>query len=161
MAGARSANSCSPAASSGCHPVPEQDFGLEAVTPATLRRISHAVIEERASRDPGFARQLRVCSASQTYAAMARCILLGRKTATERVSDFLLEMEERIGVSAHGALDLPMSRTDIADYLGLTTETVCRVLTDFRRQGAIAVQRTRVTLLNRARLEHTSGGYLH
>lgn len=143
----------------GCDPAPEQDFGVEAVTPVTLRRISHAAIDERVSRDPAFARQLRVCSASQNYAAMARCILLGRKTAAERVANFLLEMEERIGVS-DGALDLPMSRTDIADYLGLTTETVCRVLTIFRREGVIAVQRTRIKLLDLARLEHTNCDYV-
>ena len=69
--------------------------------------------------------------------AHGRTLLLGRMTASERVAAFLLEMFERR--DRRKALDLPMSRNDIADYLGLTIETVCRVLSGFRRNGIIAI----------------------
>jgi CRP/FNR family nitrogen fixation transcriptional regulator len=57
------------------------------------------------------------------------------KTAQERVAGFLLEMAER--AQAHNEVDLPMSRQDIADYLGLTIETVSRTLSQLRAEGLI------------------------
>jgi CRP-like cAMP-binding protein len=84
--------------------------------------------------------------------AHSRTLLLGRMTAPERVAAFLLEMfERRQGTKS---LDLPMSRIDIADYLGLTVETVCRTLSTFKRNDMIAVPNPhRIELLDRAVLE--------
>ena len=65
-------------------------------------------------------------------------MLLGRKTAAERIASFLLEMAGRVQQRRRGLIELPMSRTDMADYLGLTIETVCRGLTRLRRNGTIA-----------------------
>jgi CRP-like cAMP-binding protein len=73
------------------------------------------------------------------------------KTAQERVAGFLLEMAAR----APGAneIELPMSRQDIADYLGLTIETVSRTLTQLEKSAAIAVPTSRhIVLRNRAAL---------
>jgi CRP-like cAMP-binding protein len=79
-------------------------------------------------------------------------LLLGRMTASERVANFLLEMSERR--DARRTFDLPMSRNDIADYLGLTIETVCRVLSAFKRDGAIAIPSPhRIELRDRGALE--------
>jgi CRP/FNR family nitrogen fixation transcriptional regulator len=62
-------------------------------------------------------------------------LTLGRRSASERVAAFLLEMAERTDASE--VLDLPMSRQDIADYLGLTIETVSRTITGLQAEGLI------------------------
>jgi CRP-like cAMP-binding protein len=78
-------------------------------------------------------------------------LLMLVKTAAERVAAFLLEMAERIDLDDEIAL--PMSRQDIADYLGLTIETVSRTLTQLENQSAIALPASkRIVLRNRAAL---------
>ena len=72
-------------------------------------------------------------------------------TACERVVSFLLELSERNDDEKH--VELVMSRCDIADYLGLTVETVCRVLSDLKRRGVIEVSAHSVTLLDRFTLK--------
>ena len=66
-------------------------------------------------------------------------IILGRQTAKERVASFLLQLLERTGSGEDGLVESAMSRQDMADYLGLTIETVCRVLTRFKRQRLIEI----------------------
>ena len=79
-------------------------------------------------------------------------LLLGRKNAEERVASFLLQMADR--AAAERTLDLPMSRQDIADYLGLTIETVSRTLTQLEGKAAIELPSSRrVRLCNRAALQ--------
>jgi CRP/FNR family transcriptional regulator len=88
-------------------------------------------------------------------------VLLARKTASERIASFLLEMERRVRSDGKGLLDLPMGRTDIADHLGLTIETVCRELTELRRHGTIACDRGRIAIRDRHALGATGRGMLH
>ncbi len=83
-------------------------------------------------------------------------ILLLIKSAQERVASFLLEMAER--VPAGNAIDLPMSRQDIADYLGLTIETVSRTLTSLESCAAIEVPSSRrIVLRNQSALRRLNG----
>lgn len=96
--------------------------------------------------------------------ALARCrektILLGRKTAGERIASFFLTMADRIGTSTENgiAMDLPMSRRDIADSLGLTIETVSRQLTDLREAKVIETPgRSQVLLLDMSDLKSRAG----
>jgi CRP-like cAMP-binding protein len=98
------------------------------------------------------ARLLRDAMVRDLTSAHGRTLLLGRMTAPERVAAFLLEMFERRERTKF--LDLPMLRIDIADYLGLTVETVCRTLSTFRRDGIISVPNPhRIELLDRGALE--------
>jgi CRP-like cAMP-binding protein len=100
---------------------------------------------------PRLARDLNALISRDLTNAQFRMLLLGRMSATERVATFLLDMFERRDVSR--ALNLPMSRHDIADYLGLTVETVSRVLSMFKRDGAIGIPTPqRIELLDREAL---------
>jgi CRP/FNR family transcriptional regulator, nitrogen fixation regulation protein len=84
--------------------------------------------------------------------AQNHMLLLGRKSALEKIATFLLDMAER--TADDSTLDLPMSRTDIADHLGLTIETVSRSFTQLERQGIIGLPSARrIVLSNRAALE--------
>ena len=139
----------------------EHEFAAEAVTPVTLARIRVGAIEDRANSDPGFARMLRRYTAEQVRTLRNHLVLLGRKTAAERVASFLLEMADRQPEVTGSVIELPMSRADMADYLGLTIETVCRGLTELRRQRIIAVDRARIVIHNRRVLEAACSDRLH
>jgi CRP/FNR family nitrogen fixation transcriptional regulator len=80
-------------------------------------------------------------------------LLLGRKTSLERVAAFLLEMDHRL--TAAGVMALPMSRRDIADYLGLTLETVSRALSCLHEKGLldfVGQTQRQIVLCNRSEL---------
>ncbi|HTU55767.1 MAG TPA: helix-turn-helix domain-containing protein [Acetobacteraceae bacterium] len=136
----------------GWEALEEHDFGLEAVSAAAFLRFPRAAFYALADRDRDFARRLRELTAGQLRAGRERMVLLGRKTASERIASFLLEMAERIRPEAGTMIELPMSRADMADYLGLTIETVCRGLTQLRTQRVIAVERSRIVILDRRAL---------
>jgi CRP/FNR family nitrogen fixation transcriptional regulator len=92
-------------------------------------------------------RQLVVAMMRALERAQAHMLLLGRKSAVEKIAAFLLDLAER--ETHHGHIDLRMCRTDIADYLGLTIETVSRTLTQLERQGIIAMPAHRRSILLR------------
>jgi len=87
--------------------------------------------------------------------AQKHVLILGRKNATERVASFLLMLNERENrYGTHDDVELPMMRVDIADYLGLTIETVSRTLTDLRNRGVIAAPNAHVVrILDEAGLQ--------
>lgn len=129
------------------------DFSAEAVTDAVLRRYPRRMVENLAESHAALSRRLRDLAFSSLRAAHGRMLLLGRGTAPERVAAFLLEMERRLGHDGKGMMDLPMGRADMADHLGLTVETICRVLAGLKRDGAVLTGRTGVCLRNHGALK--------
>ena len=104
------------------------------------------------SRDHEIARQLWATTGSELRRVHEHVLLL-IKTAQERVAGFLLEMADRAKSTDDNAIELPLSRQDIADYLGLTIETVSRTLTNLESTAAIALPSSRrIVLRNRTAL---------
>jgi CRP/FNR family transcriptional regulator, nitrogen fixation regulation protein len=135
----------------GLDNLPERLFTAEAIGDVAVMRYPRRATERLIDEDPSLARGLRDMTLRDLANAQIRMLLLGRMSAPERVATFLLDMFERR--DATRALDLPMSRHDIADYLGLTIETVCRVLSSFRRDGMIDIPSPhRIELRDRAAL---------
>ena len=110
-------------------------------------------VEALADTHPALGRRLREIALIHLRSARERSWLLGRKTAVERLASFILEMDRRGSPDEDGLLELPMGRTDIADHLGLTVETVCRVLTQIRREGLVSISRSALRVHDRAALE--------
>src|SRR3954447_3830971 len=101
-------------------------FTTEAIVTTTVRLIKRQSLEGVAESDAMVARNLLSMTTNNLQHAEDHMLLLGRKTSLERVAAFLIEMDKRL--AAAGAMALPMSRRDVADYLGLTLETVSRAL---------------------------------
>jgi CRP-like cAMP-binding protein len=128
----------------------EHTFSAEAVSDATVLVFKRSTVLAAANRDSDVARELWTMTAKQLHHVQDHMLLL-IKSAQERVASFLLEMAAR--VSGGNEVDLPMSRQDIADYLGLTIETVSRTLTQLENAAAIAVPSSRrIVLRNRSAL---------
>ena len=85
--------------------------------------------------DGALERQLWRLAVAELRRSQDHVLTLGRRSASERLASFLVDLAERIGMDE--ILELPMSRQDIADYLGLTIETVSRTLTQFQAAGLI------------------------
>lgn len=130
----------------------ERGYSAEAVDDVIVMRYQRKATERLIDQNPVLARHLRDAMLRDLANAHGRTLLLGRMTATERVATFLLEMFDRRDRTR--GLELPMPRTDIADYLGLTIETVCRILSLFKRDGVIVIPSPhRIELLDRDALE--------
>ncbi|MFI4947476.1 MAG: helix-turn-helix domain-containing protein [Alphaproteobacteria bacterium] len=135
----------------GLENMPERLFSAEAVGEVIVMRYPRRATERLIDENPTLARGLRDMTLRDLANAQCRMLMLGRMSAPERVATFLLDMCERR--DAIRALDLPMSRNDIADYLGLTIETVCRVMSIFKRDGVIGIPTPhRIELRDRAAL---------
>src|SRR5215208_67238 len=128
----------------------EHAFSAEAIADAKVLVMQRSAVVALARRDNDVARQLWALTAGELQRVQGHVLLL-IKTAQERVVGFLLEMAER--ARDDNEVELPMSRQDIADYLGLTIETVSRTLTHLATTAAIEVPTSRrIVLRNRAAL---------
>ena len=110
-------------------------FTAEAIVDTTVRLAKRVSLEHVAEVDALVARELLSMTTINLQHAENHMLLLGRKTSLERVAAFLLEMDRRL--TAAGVMALPMSRRDIADYLGLTLETVSRALSCLHEKGLL------------------------
>ncbi|TCT06191.1 helix-turn-helix domain-containing protein [Aquabacter spiritensis] len=125
-------------------------LSAEAIVPTTVLLFRRRQIEEAAGREVAAARQLWNHTLRSLGHAQDHMILLGRRTALERVAAFVLLMEARLGGT--GRFELAMPRRDIADYLGLTLETVSRAMSQLQSEGAIALSGARRLTVDKRRL---------
>ena len=110
-------------------------FTAEAIVDTTVCLMKRGSLERVAKTDPAIVRNMLSMTTDNLQHAENHLLLLGRKTSPERVAAFLLEMGRRL--PAAGVMVLPMSRRDIADYLGLTLETVSRALSGLQKKGLL------------------------
>jgi CRP/FNR family transcriptional regulator len=140
----------------------EYAFTVEALEDSELWWFSRDMFDRFISEHPQVERELYRLAANELAEAQRQMVLLGRKSATERLASFflsLLERAERASGTPETRFDLPMSRIDIADYLGLTKETVSRMLAELRTLGLIRLQaQNRVEDLDRERLKAVASG---
>jgi CRP-like cAMP-binding protein len=134
-------------------------FTAEAVTDAIILSYPKSQIEHLGEMIPAFRKYVMTLLSNSLLTAQRHLLVLGRQSAKERVVSFLLRLADRTDVGQNDRLDLPMSRQDIADHLGLTIETVSRVIGDLKRSGAIVVPNlTQIILKDMAALAALTEG---
>jgi len=135
---------------------------VEAVTQATLCRMERRDIESLAGSISNLERRLHEMASEALAEVQGQLLLLGRKTAHERVATFILLLSRRAGErgAPTNPVDVPMSRDDIGDFLGLTTETVSRTFSRLRKNGLIGGDRDRkIEILDEGGLSQIAEGF--
>ena len=114
-------------------------YGAEAIGDVTLCRFRRAKLDALFELYPGMERRLFAFANDELATAQDQMLLLGRKKAMEKVASFLLALEEKLKAHGNGGGDLvlPMTRNDVADYLGLAIETVSRTFTKLKDDKVI------------------------
>jgi len=117
--------------------VAKRSTTADALCDTILVRCSRRQFETKLEGDRGLGRMILSVLTGGLSSAQERMLLLGRKSAAERVASFLLMMADRAGGNS---IELPMTRCDIADYLGLTVETISRTISHFKARKFIRCQ---------------------
>ena len=134
----------------------EHRFSAEAISECSILVVKRSTVLALAGRDGAVARQLWTLTADALQRVQDHMLVLGCMNAKERVANFLLQLAKR--VSGGDEIELPMSRQDIADYLGLTIETVSRTMTQLENDATITLPTSRhIVLRNRAALSRLNG----
>jgi len=137
-------------------------YSAEAVTHAALCRFPRKKLEDLLARYPKLESRLLGMASHELAAAQEQMLLLGRKSAKEKIVSFLLSLAERAARRGQSGnpIAVPMSRTDIGDYLGLTTETVSRTFTQLKTRGLISLKAGgRVDLRDLVALRNIAEGF--
>jgi len=137
----------------------EHAFTAEALGPAQLCWFARNRFDDFIDGHPEMERELYRLAAHELAAAQQQMVLLGRKSAAERMASFLIMLAEKAQRRLRETrfVELPMTRTDIADYLGLTKETVSRVLSLLRRDRLIRLEALdKIEILDRDALEQAA-----
>jgi CRP/FNR family nitrogen fixation transcriptional regulator len=131
----------------------EHEFTAEAIQDCALLRYRRKDVNALIRNDANFACELQALTAKGLSSAYAHMVRLCHRSAHDRLAWFLLAMSER-AENGDGWFDLPMTRVDIADYLGLAHETVSRAFTQLKKSRSI-IEPTlnRIKLINRSALE--------
>jgi CRP-like cAMP-binding protein len=139
---------------------PIHRFDAQAITPTELRSFPTAAFYAAAGNDARFLLKLYNAVSSDLSRVHDLALTIGQRDAEGSMAAFLLDIDARIQYrSADGFLSLPMLRGDIADYVGLTHETVSRIFTQLKKSGLIALRgRSGVRLLNRPALRALADG---
>lgn len=135
-------------------------YTAEAVTALKVRRLSRSQVLRLVDESPAVRHDLLALAYDEMCAAQDQMLLLGRKTAEERVASFLLQLFRRTARPAGFAseMTLPMTRLDMADFLGLTIETVSRLMSKLKGDGTIALPSpSRVVILDESALCELAG----
>jgi CRP-like cAMP-binding protein len=133
----------------------------EAIVDSRVRAIPMAAMAAAVRHCPGLRERLLDVVTRQLAGMQEHSMLMGRKTAGEKIAGFLVELSQRMGQRADGPveLSLPMKRHDIADFLGVTVETVSRTVTKLKMMGIADVPRLGVlTILDMQRLQGLADG---
>lgn len=136
-------------------------FSAEAIGDVGLCRMERSRLTSLSTEIPNLRHRLFDLAAEALTELQDHILLLGRKTAQERVATFLLTLSKRAHLRGDIAnpVEIPMGRDDIGDYLGLTTETVSRTFSRLRKAGVIGTDRDkRIQLLNMEELELLAEG---
>jgi CRP/FNR family transcriptional regulator len=131
-------------------------FCADAVTAVSACRFSRDHFAEFADQHPAMLRRLHDMATHELALAQQQMVLLGRRDAEEKIASFLLALQQRwarITGRTSVTIDLPMGRQDIADFLGLTIETVSRTLNRMGRDKLLVIVPDGVRLLDAAKLE--------
>lgn len=139
----------------GATPSDHYGFSADAINAVSACRISRDALYHFAKRKPDLLLRINEFSSRELAQAQNQMLLLGRRTAEEKVAAFLIDWRDRL-VRVDGdseKISLPMSRQDIADFRGLTIETVSRTLTRFEREKMLAIVAGGVRLLDVSRAE--------
>lgn len=130
----------------------DEDFILEAAVDNTVVvGYTRRRVEEMISADPEFGREIQDMVLRSLARLERQLLIIGRITAIEKVAGFLLEFASRISDGHANSITLPITRYDIADFIGISPETVCRCMTELTRRGAIALPRPReVKIIDRS-----------
>jgi CRP/FNR family transcriptional regulator len=136
-------------------------YNVTAVTNLSLCRLDRAKYLNLIERFPKLEHRLLGMASDELAANQEQLLVLGRKTAKEKVASFLSTLSERSGRLGHARSPVwvPMTRGDIGDYLGVTTETTSRMFTQLRKEGLIEfLPDAMIALCDAARLKEIADG---
>jgi CRP/FNR family transcriptional regulator len=129
----------------------------QAITPVTLYRIKYDALTDMLRRDPELEFQFLCKVTHELREAQRQTIVVGRKDAPGRLAMFIQELEEhtrRPNDGGRSVIDMPMSRSDTASYLGLSLESVSRATRALERQGIVKfIDRHRLRILNHTKFD--------
>jgi CRP/FNR family transcriptional regulator, anaerobic regulatory protein len=139
---------------------PDYEYTAESVDTIRICRIPRAGFVQMLDERPNLMKKLHQIAGREIHDSQDQIVLLGRRNAEERVASFLLAFRERLARVATRSvtIPLPMSRQDIADYLGLTIETVSRTISKLAREKLIVVVPDGIRILDVNRLSALADG---
>ena len=131
------------------------DFSIESITDVSLCRFSKNKVDYYSNKQPELRKAIMERMMSELSESHMHILALGKLSARERLAFFLIK-QNKIAIRIYGQMNkinLPMSRYDISDYLGVTTETISRIFTQFEAEGLItSLKASEIIIRDRRRL---------